>query len=162
MSNISLADELVKLQHLRDAGVLSDEEYRWAKARLFTEGPPEREARQWALFIHLSQFASYILPMAGIILPIVLWQIKKDELPGIDAHARVVLNWIISVIIYILVCIPLCLVLIGIPLLFVLFLAIIIMPIVGGIKANDGVLWKYPGSIPFFTVKEPTDSTNLG
>jgi uncharacterized Tic20 family protein len=30
----------------------------------------------------------------------VTWQLKKDELPGIDAHARDAVNWIISVMLY--------------------------------------------------------------
>jgi uncharacterized Tic20 family protein len=40
-------------------------------------------------------------------------------------------------------------VLIGIPLLWALLVVGIIFPIIGGIKANDGVLWKYPLSISF-------------
>ena len=38
---------------------------------------------------------------------------------------------------------------IGIPLLMALCAIAIIFPIIGGIKANDGILWKYPLSIPF-------------
>ena len=90
--------------------------------------------------------------MVGIILPIVLWQMKKDELPGIDAHGRVTLNWIISAFIYAAICVPLCFLLIGIPILFVLCVAAVVFPIVGAIKANDGILWKYPAAIPFLNV----------
>jgi len=109
----------------------------------------ERQARQWAMILHFSQFAGYIVPLAGMIVPIVLWQMKKDELPGIDEHGRAVVNWIISETIYILIGIALIFVVIGIPLLFALALIGIIFPIIGGIKANDGVLWKYPLTISF-------------
>lgn len=101
------------------------------------------------MILHFSQFAGYIVPLAGMIVPIVLWQMKKDELPGIDEHGRAVVNWIISETIYILIGIALIFVVIGIPLLFALALIGIIFPIIGGIKANDGVLWKYPLSISF-------------
>ena len=163
---MTMTDELLKLQQLRESGALTEEEYQRAKERLLAEdafvhgtsqSAPrardiERESRQWAFFIHISQFGCFVLPLAGIILPIVLWQIKKDELPGIDAHGRVTLNWIISVFIYGAICVPLCFLLIGIPILCVLCIVAVVFPIIGAIKANDGALWKYPASIPFFDV----------
>jgi len=163
---MTTADEILKLQQLRESGALTEEEFQRAKEKLMAEynsgqwtsqGAPrpkytESDVRQWALFIHLSQFACYVFPLAGIVLPILLWQLKKDELPGIDAHGRVALNWIISLFIYAIICIPLFFLLVGIPMLFVLGLAAIIFPIIGAIKANDGILWKYPASIQFFRV----------
>jgi uncharacterized Tic20 family protein len=41
-------------------------------------------------------------------------------------------------------------VLIGIPLIALLCLVGVIFPIIGGIKASDGEVWKYPMSIAFF------------
>jgi len=41
-------------------------------------------------------------------------------------------------------------VIIGIPLLLLLCLVGVIFPIIGGIKASDGQVWKYPLSITFF------------
>ncbi len=59
-------------------------------------------------------------------------------------------NWIISEILYAIGCSLLIFVLIGFPLLMVLFALAIIFPIIGGIKASSGEAWKYPLSIPFF------------
>jgi len=111
---------------------------------------PERSSRQWAMFLHLSLLAGFIVPLAGLVLPIVLWQIKKDQLPGIDEHGKVVASWMVSLLIYAVAAGLLSFLLIGIPLLIVLGLASVVFPIIGAIKANDGVLWKYPLSIPFF------------
>jgi hypothetical protein len=98
---MTLAEELQKLQQLRESGALSEEEFQRAKEKLLMEdasgaGASQRaprtkkdieiETRKWAFFIHLSQFAHFVFPLGGIILPIVLWQMKKDELPGIDTH----------------------------------------------------------------------------
>lgn len=41
------------------------------------------------------------------------------------------------------------LVIVGIPLLILLGVIGIIFPIIGGIKANNGEVWKYPLSISF-------------
>ena len=111
--------------------------------------PNTREAGQWALFLHLSQFAGYIIPFAGWIAPILIWQLKKTEMPSLDAHGKVVMNWIISELIYCAISFILVFVVVGIPLLIVLLLLGIIFPIIGAIKAGDGIVWKYPLSISF-------------
>ena len=106
----------------------------------------DRETNQWAMFIHFSLLAGWIVPIGGLIVPIVLWQIKKDELPGIVPHAHIVLNWIVTSFVYALICFILTFVLIGILGFFVLGIATVIFAIIGGIKANDGVAWEYPGT----------------
>lgn len=59
------------------------------------------EQKQMGLFLHLSQFANLILFPIGIILPIVLWQTQKDKMPALDAHGKMVVNWMISSTIYV-------------------------------------------------------------
>ncbi len=105
--------------------------------------------RQWAMLLHFSLLAGFILPILGLVVPIIIWQIKKTDLPEIDAHGKIVVNWIISAIIYGVICFLLAFTFIGAPLLFVLGALCIIFPIIGGIKANNGELWKYPLSIQF-------------
>jgi len=107
--------------------------------------------REWAMYIHFSLLAGYLIPGAGFILPIVLWQIKKDELPGVDTHGRIATNWIISHLIYAVASLFMILIFIGIPMLVVLGVVAVVFPIVGGIKANNGEVWKYPCSIRFLS-----------
>lgn len=105
--------------------------------------------RTYCMLIHFSVFAGYAVPIAGLIVPIVLWQIKKDEMPSVDGHGKMVLNFVLSTMLYGIVCIPLTFVLIGIPLLIALSIAAVVLPIIGGVKANDGILWQYPLIINF-------------
>src|SRR6187431_2675255 len=105
---MSVADEIQKLQSLRQSGALSEQEFEAAKARLLSGGVPppmppqtyappqappaaapvnsEAALRQWAMFLHLSMLAGYLVPFAGLVAPVVIWQIKKSEMPGIDVH----------------------------------------------------------------------------
>jgi uncharacterized Tic20 family protein len=106
----------------------------------------DKETNQWAMFIHFSILAGWVVPIAGLIVPILLWQIKKDELPGIVPHAHVVLNWIVTSFVYALVCMILTLVVVGVFGFIALAIATLIFSIVGGLKANDGELWEYPGT----------------
>lgn len=162
---MNIADELKKLDEMHRSGALSDDEFARAKAtilegRPLSQTPPpvqsvkspetlEQETRQWAMFIHLSQLAGFMAPVVGLVLPIVLWQIKKNELPGVDVHGKNAVNWIISELIYTIICIPLLFILIGFALLAVLIIVGILFPVIAGLKANNGEVWEYPCSIKF-------------
>lgn len=106
----------------------------------------ERETRQWAMFIRFSLLAGWVVPLAGLVVPILLWQMKKDELPGIVPHAHVVLNWIVTSLVYALISLILTIMLIGILGFIALAIATLIFAIVGGLKANEGKVWEYPGT----------------
>ena len=107
------------------------------------------DEKQMGLFLHLSQLINVIVPMGGVIAPIVLWQIKKEEIPALDAHGKMIVNWFISALIYSIVSGVLTIVLIGFLGLLALAILSIVYPIVGGIKANNGELWEYPLTIKF-------------
>lgn len=107
----------------------------------------ERQTRQWSMFIHFSILAGWAIPLAGLVVPIILWQLKKDELPGIVPHAHIVMNWMVTSLVYAAVCFVLLIVVIGAFGFMVLGIATIIFAIVGGLKANEGVAWEYPGTI---------------
>ena len=107
------------------------------------------EQKQMGMFLHLSQLLNIVLPPAGIVVPIILWQIKKDEMPALDAHGKMVVNWLISSLIYFVVSLVLTIVLIGILGLITLAIMSIVFPIIGGIKANNGEFWEYPLTIKF-------------
>jgi uncharacterized protein len=107
------------------------------------------DQKQMGMFLHLSQLANLVLPPAGIIVPIVIWQIKKDEMPALDAHGKMVVNWLISSLIYGIISGILVLVVVGIFFLLALGILGIVFPIIGAIKANNGEYWEYPLTIKF-------------
>lgn len=156
---MGFVEDIEKLNKLKQEGAISEQEYQEAKAALLAKNRPAGEKlkqamdeiapddNMWGVFIHLSQFCGYLVPLAGLIVPIVLWQIKKDESPVIDRHGIVVANWIITEFILGAIFGLLCFVLIGIPLVAALVVAGIIFPIVGAIKAKNGEVWRYPFSI---------------
>lgn len=107
------------------------------------------EERQMGLFLHLSQLANILIPLAGVIIPIVIWQTQKDKMPALDAHGKMVTNWIISSLIYWIVSGVLSIVLIGFLGMLALLIMGIVFPIMGAIKANNGEFWEYPLTIKF-------------
>ena len=109
------------------------------------------DEKQMGLLLHLSQLANLVIPAAGIIAPIVIWQLKKDQIPALDAHGKMVTNWIISSVIYWAVSVVLLFVfLLGLIPMLGLVIAGIAFPIIGALKANnEGELWEYPLTIKF-------------
>jgi uncharacterized Tic20 family protein len=78
-----------------------------------------------------------------------MWLTNREEFPEIDPHGKMIVNWLISLTIYLIVSAVLSLLVIGIPLLIILGLLALIFPIIGGIKAGNGELWHYPLTIAF-------------
>ncbi len=113
-------------------------------------GAPDQETRTWSMILHLSLLSGLIVPMAGLIVPIVIYFIKKDSIPGLVPHGNVVFNWMISALIYAVVSAILAIILIGFLLLAVLAILAIVFPIIGALKASEGQVWPYPLSIPIF------------
>ena len=107
----------------------------------------ERQTRQWSMLIHFSILAGWVVPLAGVVVPVLLWQLKKDELPGIRPHAHVVLNWILSSLVYAVICFILLFIAIGALGFFLLAVLTVVYAIIGGVKANEGEVWEYPGTI---------------
>ena len=163
---MSVSEELEKLQQLRDSGALSEDEYAAAKAKVLN-GPAwnpfeaplgtspmtgealQRSTNQWAALLHLSLLSGCLAPLAGYVVPILIWQLKKDDLPGLDVHGRNAVNWIISSLVYAVVSGLLIFFVIGIPLLLAVVVCGIVFPIIAAVKANQGEVWKYPLTIEF-------------
>ncbi|EAS19901.1 DUF4870 domain-containing protein [Nonlabens mediterrranea] len=107
------------------------------------------ELNQFCMFMHLSQFAGYLVPFVGIILPIVMWLTNKDQSRIVDQHGKDIVNWIISSFIYSIIGLILTCAVIGIPLLIGLAILTIVFPIIGAVKAAEGSFYKYPITIKF-------------
>ena len=113
-----------------------------------TDSPPSivsnSNDRLWIVLSHLSALLG-----VGIVLPLIIYLVKKDESRAVAYHAKEALNFHISVYIYIIACIPLMFVLIGVPLLFVIVISSFILAIVAAVRGADGVEYRYPLTMRF-------------
>lgn len=80
----------------------------------------------------------------GLLLPLIVYLVKKDDAPAVAAHACEALNFHISLLIYAIACIPLIFLLIGVPMLFALGVTGLVLAVVGAVRASEGKPWRYP------------------
>lgn len=107
------------------------------------------EEKNWGMACHLAALAGWFIPFGWILGPLVVWLIKRNEFPFVDEQGKEALNFHISMIIYAIVAVILCLVLIGFLLLLALAIFQIVLVIIAAVKASNGEHYRYPLTIRF-------------
>jgi uncharacterized Tic20 family protein len=108
------------------------------------------ENRQLLVLTHLSQLLDIVTGFGGFIVPLVLWLTQRDTIMNMDENGKSIINFQISMFLYVLICIPLIL-LLGIGILGIIAIAVLcfVFPIVNAIKVSNGEKPHYPLSIKF-------------
>jgi uncharacterized Tic20 family protein len=130
-----------------------------------------------AALLHLSAFAKYLIPFAGIVVPLIIWQTKKHQSEYVDENGKSVVNFHLSILAYSIVIaivlgiffigsivkyieienaggevIPIDLITVGIiaaSVLGIWTIAEFVLVILGTVRANEGTVYKYPLTINF-------------
>ena len=100
--------------------------------------------RLWIVLSHLSALLG-----VGILLPLIIYLVKKDESPLIGYHSKEALNFHMSVYLYALCCVPLAFVFIGIPMIGIIIVSTFIFSIIAAVRSVDGEYYRYPLTIRF-------------
>lgn len=109
-----------------------------------TIGPEERGL---AVMTHLSGLAGYIVPLGGVVVPIIIWVVKSDSaVISRLAKQALLLNVAVFLTIGVTAILWLTVILIPVVILFWILLgfAAIALPIVGAVKASEGRYYRYP------------------
>lgn len=120
--------------------------------------PPNAHARQWAMLAHLLTLLGYLIGIGHFIPPLVIWLAKRDEDEFIADQARESLNFQITYLLVSLVAAVVVFLLmiscVGIPLAWMIALALpiahLVLVVIAGLKASDGLRYRYPVAIRFF------------
>jgi uncharacterized Tic20 family protein len=101
---------------------------------------PSKDERTLALLCHL------LGALVGFIVPLILWLVKKDTMPFVDDQGKEALNFQITMVIAFVACGVLTMMTCGFGsfLFLPLWAADIVLGIMAGIKANEGVCHRYP------------------
>jgi len=103
-----------------------------------------KEERNWAMLAHLSGLLAFATLIGGVLGPLVMWMIRKDDMNFASDQAKEALNFQITVFVAGLIAGVMCLILIGFALLGILVIVDLILMIIAAVKASEGVSYRYP------------------
>ena len=87
----------------------------------------------------------------GFVLPLIVYLIKKQEAGRAAAHAKEVLNFHLSVLLYLVCAMPLFIVVVGFVLVPLIVVGSLVLGVMAAIKASDGGFYRYPLTIRFIS-----------
>ncbi len=98
---------------------------------------------------HLTQLLHYITGFGGFLVPLIIWITSKNTVEGMDEHGKSVINFQLSLLLYIIISIP-AILLLGLGILMLIGVGILgfVLPIVNAVKAANGEAPSY-----FLTIK---------
>jgi hypothetical protein len=105
---------------------------------------PGREERQWAMLCHMSAMLMYFTAIGGVIAPLVIWLLKRDEMPFVADQGRETLNFQITTLLALTVCALLWLLILPLILIGVILLFHFVVTIIAAVKTSEGVTYRYP------------------
>ncbi|MDB6138604.1 MAG: hypothetical protein JWO94_1676 [Verrucomicrobiaceae bacterium] len=106
--------------------------------------PATPDEKTLAIVMHL--FCLIGMPVIG---PLVIWLMKKDQSPYLDAQGRELLNFQISYMIYIFIAAMLLFVLVGIVVLPIVGFIAAVLIVIGIVRATEGKVYRFPFTIRF-------------
>ncbi len=88
---------------------------------------------------HLTQLLYYVTGFGGFIVPLTIWLTSRKSVEHMDEHGRAIVNFQLSLLLYVIICIP-SILLFGLGILGLIGVGIIgfVLPIVNAIKASNG------------------------
>jgi uncharacterized Tic20 family protein len=110
---------------------------------------PAKAERRWAMGCHLIGLCGLLIPnlIMGLLGTLILWLVKREDGKFIDDQGKEALNFQISLMIYLFVCLMLSVVLVGFLLLLPLGIYAFICIILAAIKSSEGTAYRYPACI---------------
>lgn len=108
-----------------------------------------KNEQNMGMLCHLLALAGFLIPFGNIVGPLILWMVKREEMPFVESEGKESLNFQISVTIYGIVAFMLVFALIGFVLLPAVILFDLICVIFASIEAANGKTYRYPLCIRF-------------
>lgn len=107
------------------------------------------DERNMAALCHLLGLVWTVTLIGGVVGPLILWILKKDESEFIDFHGKQAINFQIVMLIGYVISVPLVCVWIGILTFLVFAVVNLVFPIIGAVKASQGERYVYPFTYDF-------------
>ena len=112
--------------------------------------PATPDERTMGMLCHLLSLCGMVIPFGNLLAPLILWLIKRQEMPFVDDQGKESVNFQITVTIVGLLCVPLIFLCgIGAVLLIALSVVDLVFVIIATVKSSSGIAYRYPISFRF-------------
>lgn len=111
---------------------------------------PPKPDNTMGMLCHLLSLVQLLgVPFGNILGPLVIWLVKRDEDPFVDACGKESLNFQISMTIYMIISAILILLFVGVFMVMILMVVNVVYTVIAAIKASEGTYYEYPFTIRF-------------
>ena len=107
------------------------------------------EDRTFLVIMHLSMLLSLPTIVGGLIVPYILWVTKKKEIKNVDQQGKQMLNFKLSMYVYLIISTILLLIAVGLIGFIIVGMLMLVFPIVNAINVSNGKDAYYPLTIEF-------------
>lgn len=108
----------------------------------------QKEERMWAMLSHLCALVGFVgIPLGNILGPLVIWLIKKNEIPLVDTEGKEALNFQITVTVCAVFAYFLAFTFIGFLLILPFFVVDVILVVMAAVKVYNGEKFRYPFTV---------------
>lgn len=98
-----------------------------------------RTDKSLLIITHISQLLCYIIGFGGLLAPLIIWAVTKEKVIGMNEQGRNIINFQLSLILYVIISIP-AILLLGLGILMLIGIAILgfAIPIINAVKVSNG------------------------
>ena len=114
--------------------------------------PPEsmsKNEENMGMLCHLLALSGYFIPFGHLVGPLVIWMVKREEMPFVDSQGKESLNFQLSMTLYAIVAAISIFLLIGFLLLPAVIVFDLVCVILASIETANGKPYHYPLCIRF-------------
>jgi uncharacterized Tic20 family protein len=109
-----------------------------------------KDEQNWAMGCHLAALSGFVIPFGNLVGPLVVWLLKRADMPMVDRLGKEALNFQITVTIAAVISAILCFVLIGFILLPIVYVGALVLTIMAAVKVSNGNYdYRYPLTLRF-------------
>jgi uncharacterized Tic20 family protein len=99
------------------------------------------------MLCHLLALSGVLIPFGNLIGPLIVWLMKKKEVPFVDDQGKESLNFQITATLAMIILSPTICIGIGFIVLPLIGIAVIVFSIIAGVAASGGTYYRYPATL---------------
>ena len=104
----------------------------------------DKEQKNWAGACHIAAFAGLVIPLGGLLGPLLIWWLKKDESAFVRQQGIEAINFRLTVYFYWIICWCLSLFMIGFFLMPLVVIFDVLFTVIAAMRTLDGKAYRYP------------------